>query len=81
MTPFYYFAIIIFSLTTNIILKKWFTYPKSKLEDLERLEQLKLIEAGCIFDTFKIDGDSLSIDTPEQLEEARSYSKKLRKNV
>ena len=25
MTPFYYFAIIIFSLTTNIILKKWFT--------------------------------------------------------
>ena len=38
------------------VLKKWFTYPFSKLEQLEKLEQLKLIEAGCIFDTFKIKG-------------------------
>lgn len=63
------------------ILKKWFTYPYSKLEELEKLEQLKLIEAGCTFDTFKIDGDSLSIDTKEQLEEARSYAKNLFKDV
>ncbi len=63
------------------ILKKWFTYPYSILEQLEKLEQLKLIEAGCIFDTFKINGNSLSIDTKEQLEEARSYSKKLHEDV
>ena len=63
------------------ILKKWFKLPDSKLEKIEKLEQLKLIEAGYRIDTFKIEGDSLSIDTPEQLEEARSYAEKLLKDV
>ena len=43
----------------------------SPLEDLERLEQLRLIEAGHTIATFKVEGTSLSVDTPEQLDEAR----------
>ena len=45
--------------------------PDSYLESLEKLEQLKMIEAGFNFYTFEIDGTSLSVDTPNQLEEAR----------
>ena len=57
------------------ILKSWDKLPPSKLEDSEKLEQLKLIDAGYNFKTFKIDEDSLSIDTIEQLELARKICK------
>ncbi len=53
------------------VLAGWDQLPWSPLEDLERLEQLRLIEAGHTIATFKVDGTSLSVDTPEQLEEAR----------
>ena len=46
----------------------------SPLEDLERLEQLRLIEAGLTIATFPVQGTSLSVDTAEQLEEARSMA-------
>tara|TARA_A100001388_G_scaffold275967_1_gene262578 strand:+ start:12828 stop:13646 length:819 start_codon:yes stop_codon:yes gene_type:complete len=52
------------------ILSKWSSIPNSHLESLEKLEQLKLIEAGYNFQTFKIGGTSLSVDTKYQLEEA-----------
>jgi 3-deoxy-manno-octulosonate cytidylyltransferase (CMP-KDO synthetase) len=47
-------------------------FPASPLEDLERLEQLRLIEAGLTMATFEVQGTSLSVDTAEQLEQARS---------
>ena len=53
------------------VLADWGQLPVSPLEDLERLEQLRLIEAGHTIATFPVDGTSLSVDTPEQLEEAR----------
>lgn len=53
------------------VLAGWDLLPASPLEDLERLEQLRLIEAGHTIATFPVDGTSLSVDTPEQLEEAR----------
>tara|TARA_B100000886_G_scaffold259975_1_gene184846 strand:+ start:223 stop:1080 length:858 start_codon:yes stop_codon:yes gene_type:complete len=56
------------------VLSKWFNIPHSNLESLEKLEQLKLIEAGYNFLTFKIDGTSLSVDTEYQLEEARKIA-------
>ena len=46
--------------------------PSSPLEDLERLEQLRLIEAGHTVATFEVKGTSLSVDTAEQLEQARA---------
>ena len=53
------------------VLAIWDQLPASPLEDLERLEQLRLIEAGYTIATFAVEGTSLSVDTPEQLAEAR----------
>ena len=53
------------------VLAAWNQLPSSPLEDLERLEQLRLIEAGHTIATFQVDGTSLSVDTTEQLEQAR----------
>ncbi|QEY32426.1 3-deoxy-manno-octulosonate cytidylyltransferase [Synechococcus sp. RSCCF101] len=53
------------------VLAGWRALPPSPLEDLERLEQLRLIEAGHTVATFRVEGSSLSVDTAEQLEEAR----------
>jgi 3-deoxy-manno-octulosonate cytidylyltransferase (CMP-KDO synthetase) len=52
------------------VLAGWNTLPLSPLEDFERLEQLRLIEAGYEIATFLVEGMSLSVDTPEQLEMA-----------
>ena len=52
------------------VISNWSSIPESYLESLEKLEQLKLIEAGYNFDTFKIKGSSLSVDTKYQLKEA-----------
>ena len=54
------------------VLAGWDQLPTSPLEDLERLEQLRLIEAGHTIATFPVAGTSLSVDTAEQLEQARS---------
>ena len=54
------------------VLAGWGQLPASPLEDLERLEQLRLIEAGLTIATFPVQGTSLSVDTAEQLEQARS---------
>jgi 3-deoxy-manno-octulosonate cytidylyltransferase (CMP-KDO synthetase) len=56
------------------VLAVWDQLPFSPLENLERLEQLRLIEAGYTIATFQVEGTSLSVDTPEQLEEARRIS-------
>lgn len=53
------------------VLAAWEQLPASPLEDLERLEQLRLIEAGYTIATFPVEGTSLSVDTPEQLKQAR----------
>ena len=53
------------------ILSSWKRLPLSKLERTEKLEQLRFIDAGIKINTFKVEGDFLSIDTNEQLEELR----------
>lgn len=53
------------------VLAVWDQLPSSPLEDLERLEQLRLVEAGYTIATFQVEGTSLSVDTAEQLQEAR----------
>ena len=58
------------------VLAGWDQLPASPLEDLERLEQLRLIEAGLTIATFPVDGTSLSVDTSEQLEEARRLAER-----
>ena len=53
------------------VLAAWKELPASPLENLERLEQLRLIEAGLTLATFRVQGTFLSVDTAEQLEQAR----------
>ena len=53
------------------VLALWPTLPTSALEEAEKLEQLRLLEAGIGIDTFLVAEDSLSVDTAEQLEIAR----------
>jgi 3-deoxy-manno-octulosonate cytidylyltransferase (CMP-KDO synthetase) len=54
------------------VLAGWNALPPSSLEDLEKLEQLRLIEAAIPIHTFEVDQDCLSVDTAEQLEQARA---------
>jgi 3-deoxy-manno-octulosonate cytidylyltransferase (CMP-KDO synthetase) len=54
------------------VLMQWLQLPESPLEQLEKLEQLRLIEAGIRIDTLEVSGDILSVDTAEQLEQARA---------
>ena len=45
--------------------------PPSPLEQRERLEQLRALEAGLRIDAVLVDDVPFGVDTPEQLEEAR----------
>ena len=56
------------------VLLRWPQLPISPLEHLEKLEQLRLIEAGIRIDTLEVEGDQFSVDTPEQLEQARAIA-------
>ena len=56
------------------VLAAWDRLPHSPLEDVERLEQLRLIEAGHTITTFQVGCAALSVDTPEQLEQAHKMA-------
>lgn len=56
------------------VLADWAGLPVSPLEELEKLEQLRLIDAGIPLLTYAVDQDCLSVDTPEQLEQARALA-------
>ena len=56
------------------VLQRWKELPHSPLEQIEKLEQLRLIEAGIGISTFTVEGESLSVDTVEQLEQARAIA-------
>jgi 3-deoxy-manno-octulosonate cytidylyltransferase (CMP-KDO synthetase) len=58
------------------VLAIWEQLPASPLENVERLEQLRLIEAGLTIATFQVEGTPLSVDTSEQLEQARYLLRK-----
>ena len=59
------------------VLQRWNALPHSPLEHTEKLEQLRLIEAGIAISTFLVEGESLSVDTAEQLEQARAIAASL----
>ena len=61
------------------VLSKWNSIPPSKLELLESLEQLRLIDAGFTIDTFKTESYSISVDTEEQLKEACAFASNIEK--
>ena len=59
------------------VLKLWNDLPQSPLEHAENLEQLRLIEAGIKIGTFPVMEESLSVDTSDQLEQARAIAESL----
>ena len=59
------------------LLLDWFKLGESKLEECEKLEQLRLIDSGYKYETFLTDGNHISIDTEKQfLEAQRKFIKK-----
>jgi 3-deoxy-manno-octulosonate cytidylyltransferase (CMP-KDO synthetase) len=46
--------------------------PPSRLEDAERLEQLRWLDAGLRLHTFEVDPQGPSVDTPADLERVRA---------
>lgn len=56
------------------VLQRWQDLPHSPLEQIEKLEQLRLLEAGIEIGTFPVEGESLSVDTADQLQQARALA-------
>jgi 3-deoxy-manno-octulosonate cytidylyltransferase (CMP-KDO synthetase) len=56
------------------VLRRWSKLPASPLEQAEKLEQLRLLEAGISIQGLQVDGDSISIDTADQLALARKIA-------
>jgi 3-deoxy-manno-octulosonate cytidylyltransferase (CMP-KDO synthetase) len=52
-------------------LQRFVSLPPSPLERRERLEQLRVLEAGMRIDAVAVDDVPLGVDTPEDLERAR----------
>ncbi|NOY75396.1 MAG: 3-deoxy-manno-octulosonate cytidylyltransferase [Kiritimatiellaeota bacterium] len=52
-------------------LAKIVSFPQSPLEKCEKLEQLRALENGVVIHVLKTSEDTIGIDTPEDLEEAR----------
>ena len=59
-------------------LKKFVKLPKSTLENLEKLEQLRALENGLIIKSILIEKAGPAIDTPADLIKARAYAKKIK---
>lgn len=53
-------------------LRRFTELPQSNLEQMEKLEQLRLLEEGTKFICFETNIDLLAIDTPDDLENARN---------
>ena len=56
------------------VLLEWDHLPASQLEALEHLEQLRWIEADYTIATYLVSGNFLSVDTFDQLEQARAMA-------
>lgn len=53
--------------------------PESQLEGLEKLEQLRVLEAGYKIKVLETKYDTIGVDTPEDLEKAEQLLKKIKR--
>jgi len=70
--PLYYKHIGLYGYTKDFL----FTYknlPPSSLEKVERLEQLRVLEAGFRIKVIETQYDTIGVDTPEDLERLKAY--------
>ncbi|SFO47464.1 3-deoxy-manno-octulosonate cytidylyltransferase (CMP-KDO synthetase) [Algoriphagus ornithinivorans] len=61
------------------ILESFPTWDKGKLEELEMLEQLRLLERGIKIRMVETNQQAIAIDTVEDLEKAREFQRRLGK--
>ena len=59
------------------VLEKLTHTPPAPLEIQEKLEQIRALCLGMHIQCVEVEADSLSVDTPEDLEMARHYAKKI----
>ena len=74
-SPVYYKHIGLYGYTKDFL----FTYrnlPASKLEAMEKLEQLRVLEEGYRIKVIETKFDTVGVDTPEDLEKAKEYLRK-----
>jgi 3-deoxy-manno-octulosonate cytidylyltransferase (CMP-KDO synthetase) len=60
------------------ILQHFTTLQPTYLEQIEKLEQLRMLENGIRIKIVETEFESLSVDTPEDLERARNFYKKMK---
>ncbi|MFA4983759.1 MAG: 3-deoxy-manno-octulosonate cytidylyltransferase [Candidatus Omnitrophota bacterium] len=71
-TPDYYKHIGLYAYTKDFL----FVYknlPVSRLEQIERLEQLRVLQEGYRIKVIETKHDTIGVDTPEDLEKVRQY--------
>jgi len=74
-SPAYYKHIGLYGYTKDFL----FTYknlPASKLEETERLEQLRVLDEGFRIKVIETKYDTIGVDTPEDLKRAEQYLQK-----
>ena len=67
-----YHHVVIYAFT-RAALKRFVGLPPSPLEQREKLEQLRALEAGMRIEVARIDAVPLSVDTPADLARARKF--------
>ncbi|MDD2689418.1 MAG: 3-deoxy-manno-octulosonate cytidylyltransferase [Candidatus Omnitrophica bacterium] len=74
-SPAYYKHIGLYAYTKDFL----FTYrnlPVSRLEEIETLEQLRVLEEGFKIKVIETKYDTIGVDTPQDLDKVRPYFKK-----
>lgn len=79
-SPLYYKHIGLYGYTKDFL----FTYknlPVSKLESIECLEQLRVLEEGFRIKVIETKYETIGVDTPEDLEKVKAYLRKEKQNA
>ncbi|MEW6660455.1 MAG: 3-deoxy-manno-octulosonate cytidylyltransferase [Thermodesulfobacteriota bacterium] len=75
--PYFYKHIGIYAYRVDF-LQKFVTLPPGRWEDAEKLEQLRALEHGFPIQIVETTGDTLEVDTPEDLQKVEIYLRKRR---
>jgi 3-deoxy-manno-octulosonate cytidylyltransferase (CMP-KDO synthetase) len=73
--PYFYKHIGIYAYRTEF-LQKFVTLPPGRWEEAEKLEQLRALEHGFAIHVVETAGDTLEVDTPEDLARVEAYLRK-----
>ena len=71
-SPYFYKHIGIYAYRVDF-LKDFVSLPPGRWEQAEKLEQLRALEYGYPIHVVETEGDTLEVDTPEDLERAEAY--------